>query len=149
MGPYFLFITANWSWTDSRKSFSTKIDQQSAIGLSFLIGDTNVAPYLLKAPVAERVKTGRSSSWGEGLPDMDWLIAHQHKQWLNTDYIWLKGFWFLPHFHGRRLGLLRSPEAAQSVYNHRSKPQLPYLKRQSPSWKIIPVGDGRPRQSGL
>lgn len=59
MGPYFLFITANWIWGDSSKSFSGTIDQQWAICLSFLIGDINVAPCLLKSPVTKNVEIGR------------------------------------------------------------------------------------------
>lgn len=33
--------------------------------------------------------------------------------------------------------------ATQSVNNLGSKPQLPYLKQQPPSWHIISVGDER------
>lgn len=59
MGPYFLFIIANWRWADSSKSFSDTIDQQQAICLSFLIGNINVALCLLKSPVTENVQIGR------------------------------------------------------------------------------------------
>lgn len=59
MGPYFLFITDNWRWADSSKSFSGTIDQQWAICLSFLVGDINVALCLLKSPVTKNIQIGR------------------------------------------------------------------------------------------
>lgn len=79
MGPYFLFITANWRWADSRKSFSGMIDQQRAICLSFLIGGVNVALCLLKSPLeTETARIGRVQEfvqrWGHRDSDLANLL---------------------------------------------------------------------------
>lgn len=59
MGPYLLFITANWRRADSGKSFRAMIDQQRAICLSFLSSDINVALCLFKA-TADRERWSRT-----------------------------------------------------------------------------------------
>lgn len=63
MGPYLLFITANWRRADSSKSFRAMIDQQWAICLSFLSRDINVALCLFKA-------TGDRERWSRTGPEV-------------------------------------------------------------------------------
>lgn len=58
MGPYLLFITANWRRADSSKSFRAMIDQQRAICLSFLSSDINVALCLTTADRERWSRTG-------------------------------------------------------------------------------------------
>lgn len=81
-GPYFLFITANWRWADSSKSFSATIDQQRAICLSFLIGDINVALCLLKSAVTEDIKTGRG-------PGVRPEVRKERRRQTRTHTLWI------------------------------------------------------------